>query len=210
MVIMSRYFRFVFLGLSVLFLYLVLSSKWVVKADNYLQIPTGSKPTVTGTPLIAIAIVLPNEQGFANLRNGPGTLGYEIVGVLIIGQEVPALGRSPGGSWILVAYPSVPGGVAWIHKDLVEVKGDLNVVEPPPTATPRTTPTLDPTLAAEYIIDTQPTRLPTYTAPPPLVIPTLIPDATTTLAGRVPIVLIILGLGVLGVLGLLISLLQGR
>ncbi len=85
------------------------------------QIPTGSIPTITGSPINALVIVLDSEQGFANVRSGPGTLGYEIVGVLVEGQQAPALGRTLVGDWILISYPSVPGGVAWIWKDLVEV-----------------------------------------------------------------------------------------
>jgi hypothetical protein len=174
------------------------------------QIPTGSIPTVTGTPVAATAVVLPNEQGFANLRAGPNTLGYEIVGVLLVGQQVPALGRSPGGNWILVAYPGAPDGKGWIFSDLVEVVGELQIVQPPATVTPRTTPTLDPTLAAEFPVRNEPTRLPTFTAPPPLVLPTLSQGSSQAIAGRISMGLIIIALGVLGLLGLLVSFLSGR
>ena len=74
-----------------------------VRANEFVQLPTGSIPTVTGTPVGAIAFVLPNEQGFANVRSGPSTIGYEIVGVLVVGQQVPALGRTSGGDWIKMA-----------------------------------------------------------------------------------------------------------
>ncbi len=174
------------------------------------QIPTGSVPTVTGTPVVAIATVLPNEQGFANLRAGPNTLGYEIVGVLLVGQQVPAIGRSPGGNWILVAYPGAPDGIAWVFTDLVEVLGDLPIIQPPPTITPRTTPTLDPTLEAQFPVQVEPTRLPTYTAPPPLVLPTLTDSLSQSIAARIPFGLIIIGLGVIGLFGILISFLSGR
>ena len=174
------------------------------------QIPTGDIATVTGTPVGAIATVLQNEQGFANLRAGPGTLGYDIVGVLLVGQQAPALGISPGGNWILVAYPGAPDGIAWVFNELVEVKGDLPIVQPPPTTTPRTTPTLDPTLAAQFQVEVQPTRLPTYTAPPPLLLPTLIPEGFESVSGRIPVALVIIGLGVVGLFGLLISLLRSR
>ncbi|MGB2909532.1 MAG: SH3 domain-containing protein, partial [Anaerolineales bacterium] len=102
-----------------------------VNADELAQIPTGSIPTVTGTPIGAIAVVLDNDQGFVNVRAGPSTVGYEIIGVLVAGQQVPALGRSTGGDWIKIAYPGVPGGVAWIWSDLVDIRGSLTVVEPP-------------------------------------------------------------------------------
>lgn len=179
-------------------------------AGNLLQIPTGSIATVTGTAVGALASVLPNEQGFANLRAGPNTLGYEIVGVLLVGEIVPALGISPGGSWVLVAYPGAQNGVAWVFSDLVDVSGSLPIVEPPPTITPRTTPTIDPTLAAQFLVEIQPTRLPTFTPPPPLVLPTLASDSPATVSENIPYALVILGLGIVGLFGLLISFLRGR
>lgn len=179
-------------------------------ASRLAQIPTGSIPTVTGTPVGALAIVLENEQGFVNVRAGPSTVAYEIVGVLISGQQVPALGRSPGGDWIQVAYPGVPGGVAWVWSDLVEVRGSLGVVEPPPTPTPAMTATIDPTLAAQFLVEAPPTRLPTFTEPPPLQVPTLPADAPIATSGRVPTGLIIIGLAVIGLFGTLVSLLSRR
>lgn len=174
------------------------------------QIPTGSIPTVTGTPVGALAIVLDNDQGFINLRAGPSTVAYEIVGVLVSGQQAPALGRSPGGDWIEVAYPGVPGGVAWVWSDLVEVRGSLPVVEPPPTMTPAVTATIDPTLAAQFLVEVPPTRLPTFTEPPPYQTPTFPVDAPIATSGRFPIGLVIIGMAVVGVFGLLISFLGGR
>ena len=174
------------------------------------QIPTGSIATVTGTPIGALAVILENEQGFVNVRAGPSTVAYEIVGVLITGQQVPALGRSPGGDWIQVSYPGVPGGVAWVWGDLVEVRGSLRVIEPPPTPTPAMTSTIDPTLAAQFLVEAPPTRLPTFTEPPPLSQPTLPVDAPIATSGRVPTGMVIIGLAVIGLLGTLVSLLSRR
>ncbi len=181
-----------------------------VTAESLFQIPTGSIATVTGTPVGAIAVVLSNEQGFANLRSGPNTVGYEVVGVLLVGEQVAALGRSPGGNWIVVAYPGAQNGIGWVFSDLVEITGSLPIIEPPATITPRTTPTIDPTLAAQFLIDVAPTRLPTYTPPPPLILPTVISDVPTTVSERVPYGLVIVALGVIGIFGLLISFLRGR
>ncbi len=179
-------------------------------ADELAQIPTGSIPTVTGTPVRAVITVLDNEQGYINVRAGPSTVAYEIVGILVSGQQAPALGRSPGGDWIQVAYPGVPGGVAWVYSDLVLVKGSLPVVEPPPTPTRQITATIDPTLAAQFLVEIQPTRLPTFTEPASYVTPTLPADAPIASSGRVPMGLIIIGLAIIGIVGMLISFLSGR
>lgn len=183
-----------------------------VNADPLAQIPTGSIPTVTSSPLGAVVVVLDNDQGFANVRSGPGTVGYDVIGVLIVGQEVPAIGRTLVGDWIQIRYPGVPGSVGWIWKDLVELRGSVPIIEPPPTITPRTTPTLDPTLAAQFLVEIPPTRLPTFTPPGPLVIPTFIPSETQSgaLPSNVPMGFVIIGLAVLGVFGLMISFLRGR
>ncbi len=181
------------------------------QAGQYNQIPTGSIPTVTGTPVGALVIVMDSELGYANVRSGPGTVGYEIVGVMVEGSEAPAIGRSSGGDWILIIYPGVPGGTAWIYKDLVTLRGTLDIVEPPPTPTPAITSTIDPTLAAQFLVEVQPTRLPTFTPPSELsVLPTFSSDNTPISTSRLPMGFIIIGLAVLGLLGSLFSFLSGR
>lgn len=177
-------------------------------ASRLAQIPTVDVPTVTGTPPRALAVVR-SDQEQINVRSGPST-DYPIVGVLVAGQEIPALGRTPGGDWVQVWYPGVSGGAAWVYTPLVDVRGNLPIVEPPPTPTPQTTPTIDPTLAAQFIVEVPPTRLPTFTPPPPLVIPTYPPQEAQTIPGGLPMGLIIIGLGVVGLFGTLISLLRGR
>jgi hypothetical protein len=198
-----------FLGVWIL---IIASLLWVqvlsISASSLAQIPTVSVPTVTSSPMGATAIVT-LEQDQINVRSGPNT-NYPIVGVLIAGQHVPALGRTVGGDWVQIAYPGVPGGVAWVYSPLVQVIGSMPLVEPPPTPTPKTTPTIDPTLAAQFIVEVAPTRLPTYTPPPPLVIPTFSTVETVPGVGNIPMGLVIIGLGVIGAFGMLISLLQGR
>ncbi len=174
------------------------------------QIPTVSIPTVTSNPVGAMVTVT-REYDQINVRGGPGGDGvYPIVGVLIAGQQVPALGRSAGGDWIQVAYPGAPGGVAWVYSPLVELSGTVRIVEPPPTPTPKTTPTVDPTLAAQFIIEIPSTLLPTFTQPPPLIIPSLPPDPAFSSTGRVPMGMVIIGMGIIGLFGMVISLLRGR
>lgn len=187
-----------------------LTNGFAVLAAPLSQIPTVSIPTVTGTPILAVAVVLDNEQGFANVRSGPGTRGYEIVGVLVVGQKAPALGRTVVGDWIQIVYPGVQGGVAWVWKDLVDVQGTVPIIESPPTPTPKTTATIDPTLAAQFLVDIPPTRLPTFTPAPPVSIPTYPPESLPSPAGRVPMGLVIIGMAAVGLFGTLISFLRGR
>ncbi len=175
------------------------------------QQPTGSVPTVTGTPSGPLITVNLDQQQI-NVRSGPSTYIYPPIGVLLAGQSAPALGRSPGGDWIQIYYPGVPGSVAWVYAPLVSLSGgvNLNIIEPPPTPTPVSTPTIDPTLAAAFIAPETPTRLPTFTPAPALVIPTFTDSTGVSNSGGVPMGLIIVGLGFLGIFGALISFLRGR
>lgn len=178
----------------------------------YAQIPTGTIPTVTSTPSGPIVTVRPGQnEDFINVRSGPNSL-YPKVGVLLIGQTAAAKGRSPGGEWILIEYPGVASGVGWVYANLVNITpGDLPIVEPPPEPTPAVTQTIDPTLAAQFIVTTAPTRLPTFTPPPPLSIPTFQPAASSmvSLTG-VPMGLVIAVLLTIGILLGIFSFIQRR
>jgi hypothetical protein len=178
--------------------------------SGQMQLPTVAIPTVTGTPSGPMAVVIPGNEPQINLRSGPGSL-YDKVGVLLVGQSVPAKGRSPKGEWTLVEYPGVPGGTAWVYSLYIEVKPptQLPIVEPPPTPTPAQTATIDPTLAAKFIITVAPTRLPTYTPPAPLNIPTFTAVSDTSNVG-VPMGFVILGLAALGVFFGIVAFSQGR
>ncbi len=203
--------RLVF-GLIFIFVFITLNGVGLAQATNFdlAQIPTGSIPTVTGTPVGAWIIVMDSEVGYANVRSGPGTVGYDIVGILTEGATAPALGISPGGDWIQIVYPGVPGNVAWIYKDLVTLRGNLDIIEPPPTPTPRVTATIDPTLAAQFLVEVPPTRLPTFTPPAELQpVPTFANESPIVDNSRIPMGLVIIVSGVLGLLGLLISFLRG-
>ncbi len=173
------------------------------------QQPTVDIPTVTGTapgPMITVN----QDQEQINVRSGPSQ-DYPIVGVLQQGEKVPALGRSPGGDWIKIVYPTVNGGVAWVYSYLVSVSGgNLSIVEPPPTVTPQVTPTIDPTLAAQLIVEIGPTRLPTYTQPPAVQMPTYTQAPESGASGGLPMGFIIIGMAVVGVFGLMISVIRGR
>jgi uncharacterized protein YraI len=176
------------------------------------QQPTGSIPTVTGTPTGPMVSVDPS-LGQVRVYAGPSTFNYPPVGVLLTGERVPALGRAVGNDdWIMIRYEGVPGSTAWVYALYVSLIGsagrELPRVPVPSTPTPASTPTINPTLAAAFIPAQNATRLPTFTAVPPLALPTF-PD-TTGAASRIPVGLLILGFAVVGVLGTLISFLRGR
>lgn len=205
-----RKFKIIFLiGCIAALLSFGLSYAPSVQAGLQMQQPTGTIPTVTSSPSGPYAIVT-SEYDQINIRSGPDNVIYPIVGVLVAGQRVTALGRTAGGSWVQIEYPGVPGGTAWVYAYLVELKGNVPVVEPPPTPTPQVTPTIDPTLASQFIIDIAPTRLPTYTPPPPLVIPTFTVSPVNQSTAGVPMGFVIIVMAVVGVFGMMISLLRGR
>ena len=169
------------------------------------QQPTGSVPTVTGTPSGA-RITVNLDQDFVNVRSGPSSYFYPRIGILVAGQSAPALGRSPGGDWIMIGYAGAPGNIGWVYAPNVSLFAQdfLQVMDAPPTPTPLATPTIDPTLAAAFIAPETPTRLPTFTPPAPLAIPTFV-DETQADTPRIPMGLLIFGLGFIGLLGGLIS-----
>lgn len=174
------------------------------------QIPTVAIPTVTGSPLGTVATVRRDiDQDSVNVRAGPSAK-YDIIGVLIVGQTVPAQGRTPGGDWVQIFYPGVPGSSGWVYSPLISLNGSIPIVEPPPTPTPRTTPTVDPTLAAQFILELPPTRLPTFTPPPPIIMPTFENAVPQTVPGGIPMGIVIIGMAVLGIFGILISFLRGN
>ena len=169
--------------------------------------PRAQEATVTGTP--EGPMILVPEQ--VNVRTGPST-DYDKVGVLIAGQRAPALGRSPGGEWIQIFYPGVPGNLAWVYAPFVVLDSDqrlLPIIEPPPTPTPRVMAKIDPTLAAQFNIGgAPPTRLPTFTPAEPVVQP-IFDETQADLPGGFPPILAIMGLLVVGLFGTVISVLRG-
>jgi hypothetical protein len=137
-----------------------------------------------------------------NVRNYPSTLADQI-GVVLPGQIVYVKGKTIAGDWLLIDYPGVSGGEGWVWALYMDVSGgELPIVEIPPTPAPKVTATIDPTLAAQFIITPNSTSLPTFTQPAQLVVPTYASGASST--GRIPIglvIIILIGLG--AVIGLL-------
>lgn len=139
-----------------------------------------------------------------NVRGGPSTVNYPIVGQLNPGDVVPALGVSPAREWIQIVFPGTASGTGWVYASFVSISGgELQVVEAPPTPTPPVTNTIDPTLAAQFTIQPTQTRMPTFTAPPPLTVPQFQDESS---AGSSQVFgIFIASLGLLGGLGLLVS-----
>lgn len=155
-----------------------------------------------------IATVIYSEQ--INVRGGPSTVYYPIVGNANPGDILPALGVSPGREWVKVSFPSAPGGVGWVYATFVSISGgDLQVVEPPPTQTPIATATVNPTFAAAFIFQPTSTRMPTFTPPPPLDIPRYDDDGAQRPSGLASGTIVI-SLLVIGVVVFLISIVLNR
>jgi hypothetical protein len=177
----------------------------------FAQQPTGSIPTVTGTaegPVIRVDSSLQQIRVFA----GPSSFNYPAIGVLLANETAPALARAEGlDDWIQIYYPGVPGSVGWVYALYVRISPGaiLPRIEVPATPTPFSTPTINPTLEAAFVGLQTPTRLPTFTPPPPLDLPSFA-DETDSQSRGIPTGLIIVSLGLFGFFGAVISYLRGR
>ena len=150
-----------------------------------------------------IATVIYSEP--INVRGGPSTVYYPIIGRLSPGDVVPALGVSPGHEWVEITYPPT-GATGWVYAIYVNITGgELLVVEAPATSTPPVTATIDATLAAAFNVYPTPSRLPTFTPPPTLNVPSFTESPVQKHSGSAGY--ISLGLFILGALGLVTSLL---
>ncbi len=144
-----------------------------------------------------------------NVRNGPSTIAFPIpCGSMPLGATAPALGASPGHDWVQISFPACPGGVGWVYAANVTLTGALRIVEPPPTPMPLATPTIDPTLQAAFQIEPTVTRLPTFTPPPPLEVPTFSQESGAP--SGIPTAAAILAIALLGGLVLGASFIRKR
>lgn len=178
---------------------------------------------LTGTALVLGTLFIPNQAEAyqdaptptgifvtvtysdpINVRGGPSTVFYPIVGQLNPGDIVPALGVSPAREWVQISFPGTASGTGWVYASFISVSGgELRVVEAPPTPTPLATATIDPTFAAAFNVQPTQTRMPTFTPPPPLVVPQFTDEGSSVSSGILGI--FILGLGLIGGAGLLVS-----
>ena len=194
--------------------FIVLFSFWTFFFASPSTVVLAQQPTVTPatqTSSTGMFITVITEEPQINVRMGPSSSVYPIVGTLLRGATAPALGRSPGGDWIQIEYPGAPYNKGWVYSPLVQVSpGTLLVIEPPPTPVPPATATIDPTLAAQFNIIPTNTHLPTFTPPPSLVVPTDTQIASVSSDNSIPWGIVIVALAILGVLGFFLSLILRR
>lgn len=168
---------------------------------------------LTATPAAdgGMYITVITDEPQINIRMGPSSSIYPIVGTLPTGSTVPALGRSSGGDWIQIEYAGAPNNAGWVYSPLVQVSpGTLRIIAPPPTPVPPATATIDPTLAAQFSIAPTTTRLPTFTPPPSLTVPSYINAPDLNSRDAVPLGTVIVALIILGSIGFLLSLFLRR
>ena len=168
------------------------------------QSNTVTPSAMVGTPSSAFITVTYIEP--INVRSGPSSFDYPVVGSIPVGGTAAAIGRSPAGEWIEIVFPDAPRGSGWIYAANVSLSAGalLPIVEPPPTPSPLMTPTLNPTFVAAFQILPTSTRLPTFTAPPSLVVPTYTNPANTA-SGHVLTAWVVVGLGLLGIVGMVLA-----
>ena len=179
-------------------------SYWIFTAST----PTGvlaQQPTET--PTLGLFITVITDEPQINVRLGPSSSIYPVVGTLLRGATAPALGRSQGGDWVQIEYPGAPNNKGWVYSPLVQVSppGILLVVEPPPTPVPPPTSTIDPVLAEQFKIAPTNTRLPTFTPPPPMAVTVYTQAPSSAMDEAIPVGIVILALFSLGVIGFLLS-----
>jgi uncharacterized protein YraI len=201
---MTQY-RFQFIKFTLLFLALI-----GFFSASFSTFVLAQEPTQTPAPTTALFITVITDEPQINVRLGPSSTVYPIVGILLQGATAPALGRSQGGDWIQIEFPAAPDGVGWVYSPLVQVSppGNLIIVPPPPTPLGPATSTVDPTLAAQFVVEPTSTRLPTFT-PHPSITPIATFKSTTSLENdSVPLATIIIAFAVLGFIGFLLPLIR--
>jgi len=203
----ARFIIWIFAPIAILLLGFFSPSEPLVFAQQ----PTGSIATVTGTPEGPVVTV---DQSIPVIRvyAGPSSFDYPPIGILLGNEKAPAIGRARDREdWIQIYYPGVPGSTGWVYGLYVSLSpgARLPLVDVPPTPTPFATPTINPTLESAFIGQQTPTRLPTFTPPAPLELPSF-NDAPTSSPTNIPTGLLIVILGLFGFLGAVISYLRGR
>lgn len=196
--------RLKFQPLQLILIFITLTG--FLSASN-LTLVLAQAPTDTPAPTTGLFITVITDEPQINVRMGPSSTIYPIVGILLTGSTAPALGRSQGGDWIKIEFPSAPDGVGWVYSPLVQVSppGNLIILPPPPTPLPPATSTIDPTFAAQFIIEPTTTRLPTFTAQPSITPIATFNTSSTSTDDSIPLATIIIAFTILGFIGYLLS-----
>jgi hypothetical protein len=163
--------------------------------------------TLAVTPFITVTYIEP-----INVRTGPSSFDYPIIGTLPVGGTASAVGRSPASEWIQIVFPDAPRGTGWVYAANVTLSPPgflLPIVEPPPTPTPVITPTINLTFVAAFQTLPTSTRLPTFTPPPSLVIPTYENPANAS-SGPAITTWVIVVLGFIGIVGFVLTAFRRR
>lgn len=102
------------------------------KAPVLAQQPTGSVATVTGTPEGPVIKVDPSiPGGLIRVYAGPSSFDYPSIGLLLVNETAPAIGRADGREdWILIRYPGVRNAIGWVYGPYVKLSpGALLLLE---------------------------------------------------------------------------------
>jgi beta-lactamase class A/uncharacterized protein YraI len=99
-------------------------------------------PFFTPTPRYS---VIGFVSGEINIRYGPGT-DYPPVGRAFAGESLQLTGYHTQFPWVQLRWVDSPNGFAWVHQDVIEIKGDIYSL-PAVTAPLLNLPTLTPTAA---------------------------------------------------------------
>ena len=119
---------------------LLLAALLLAGVASQAQAPTGTPPP----PPSEVAQLTATAN--VNIRKGPGT-NYDILGVLLLGQQAEITGRNADGTWWQIKFPAGSGGVGWVSAAYVSAENIGNVpivAAPPPPPTPPPTPTPSP------------------------------------------------------------------
>jgi hypothetical protein len=194
------------IGISLILAFAILLSFGSFRNSVSAQQLTTATPSVSTAGTSSSAYITVTYIEPINVRSGPSSFDYPIVGSLPVGGTAIAVGRSPAGEWIQIVFPDAPRGTGWVYAANVSLSADalLPIVEPPPTPSPLMTATLNPTFVAAFQTLPTSTRLPTFTAPPSLVIPTYTNPSNTS-SGHVITLWVIICLGLIGIIGLVFT-----
>ena len=96
-------------------------------------------------PLISISVQ-------TNCRSGPGTV-YDVLGIMNVGETAQVVGRNAETDNWIIRLPSNPAVTCWLWGKYASVVGNttgLPNINPPPTPTPRASPTQPPDFQLTY------------------------------------------------------------